>query len=184
MAETNLNVRFKHCLKTTEDWASCTIVPYLGELCIEDTGSEYKAKFGNGVDTFANLRYITDNNFTNVLLAKLEGIEDGANKTIIDSELSSTSVNPVQNKVVDTAIQSLNILTSELKSKLFVGTYEEYEVADSKGLVALNALVIIIDKEDNDDGGNTDDEENTESTTTTTAKLGYAKLGYMKLGEE
>lgn len=31
---------------------------------------------------------------------KLNNIEDEANKTIVDSELSSTSQNPVQNKVV------------------------------------------------------------------------------------
>ena len=32
---------------------------------------------------------------------KLNGIEDGANKTIVDSTLSSTSGNPVQNKVIN-----------------------------------------------------------------------------------
>ena len=41
---------------------------------------------------------------------KLNGIADGANKTIVDSALSSTSTNPVQNKVVNTAISSLNTL--------------------------------------------------------------------------
>lgn len=35
---------------------------------------------------------------------KLDGIETGANKTVVDSALSSTSTNPVQNKVVNTAL--------------------------------------------------------------------------------
>lgn len=35
---------------------------------------------------------------------KLSGIEEGANKTTVDSALSSTSTNPVQNKVVNTAL--------------------------------------------------------------------------------
>lgn len=35
---------------------------------------------------------------------KLDGIADGANKTIIDSSLSSTSTNPVQNKVIKTKL--------------------------------------------------------------------------------
>ena len=35
---------------------------------------------------------------------KLDGIATGANKTIVDSALSSTSTNPVQNKVVNTAL--------------------------------------------------------------------------------
>lgn len=38
--------------------------------------------------------------------AKLDGIASGANKTVIDSALSSTSTNPVQNKVVNSALAS------------------------------------------------------------------------------
>lgn len=35
---------------------------------------------------------------------KLDGIAAGANKTVVDSALSSTSTNPVQNKVIDNAL--------------------------------------------------------------------------------
>lgn len=35
---------------------------------------------------------------------KLDGIDDGANKTIVDSSLSSTSVNPVQGKIISSAL--------------------------------------------------------------------------------
>lgn len=35
---------------------------------------------------------------------KLDGIETGANKTVVDSALSSSSTNPVQNKVINTAL--------------------------------------------------------------------------------
>lgn len=35
---------------------------------------------------------------------KLDGIADGANKTIVDSSLSTTSTNPVQNKVINSAL--------------------------------------------------------------------------------
>lgn len=35
---------------------------------------------------------------------KLDGIEEGANKTIVDSALNSTSTNTVQNKVIDAAL--------------------------------------------------------------------------------
>lgn len=38
---------------------------------------------------------------------KLGGIEEGENKTIIDTEPSPESANPVQNKAVDAAIKSL-----------------------------------------------------------------------------
>ena len=39
---------------------------------------------------------------------KLNAIEAGANKTVIDSALSSTSTNPVQNKIVKTSIDEIN----------------------------------------------------------------------------
>ena len=44
---------------------------------------------------------------------KLNGIEEGANKTTVDSALSSSSTNPVQNKVVNTAITALNELVGD-----------------------------------------------------------------------
>lgn len=38
--------------------------------------------------------------------SKLDGIAAGANKTTVDSAMSSTSTNPVQNKVIAAAIDS------------------------------------------------------------------------------
>lgn len=38
--------------------------------------------------------------------SKLEGIEEGANKTVVDTALSETSTNPVQNKVVKSIIDT------------------------------------------------------------------------------
>lgn len=45
--------------------------------------------------------------------AKLDSIETGANKTVVDSALSSTSTNPVQNKAVNSAISNLNTLVGD-----------------------------------------------------------------------
>ena len=50
---------------------------------------------------------LSTNDFTNVLKSKLDGIAEGANKTVVDSELSATSLNPVQNAVVTTKINTL-----------------------------------------------------------------------------
>ena len=47
---------------------------------------------------------LSTNDFTNELKARLEGIEEGANKTVVDAELSAESTNPVQNKVVQAAL--------------------------------------------------------------------------------
>lgn len=40
--------------------------------------------------------------------AKLNGIAEGANKTVVDTAMSATSTNPVQNKVVKSAIDTLD----------------------------------------------------------------------------
>lgn len=47
---------------------------------------------------------LSTNDFTTDLLNKLNGIESGANAITVDSALSSTSTNPVQNKAVNTAL--------------------------------------------------------------------------------
>lgn len=44
----------------------------------------------------------------NNALSKLSGIADGANKTTVDTSLSTSSTNPVQNKVITTSINTLN----------------------------------------------------------------------------
>lgn len=51
---------------------------------------------------------LSTNDYTTDEKTKLAGIESGANKTVIDSALSSTSVNPVQNKIVKTSIDEIN----------------------------------------------------------------------------
>ena len=47
------------------------------------------------------------NDFTNELKSKLDGIEDQANKTIVDDYLSPISENPVENNVVYSAVTDL-----------------------------------------------------------------------------
>lgn len=49
---------------------------------------------------------LSTNDFTDALKDKLDGIEEGANKTIVDSALSDSSTNPVQNKVIKAAIDA------------------------------------------------------------------------------
>lgn len=44
---------------------------------------------------------LSTNDFTAGYKSKLDGIANGANKTIVDSSLSASSTNPVQNKVVN-----------------------------------------------------------------------------------
>ena len=131
MAETNqLKVRLVLCAKTAETWATDTTVLLKGELGIES--DTRKVKIGNGTNVFKDLPYATITpeevqslisaashshsnkaildattaSFTTALLSKLNGIEAGANKITVDSEMSTTSTNPVQNKVVKTELDA------------------------------------------------------------------------------
>lgn len=64
---------------------------------------------GNGVLSAKDTTYPTATTTTDGLMSKsdkikLDGIKEGANKTIVDSALSTSSTNPVQNKIVKAAL--------------------------------------------------------------------------------
>lgn len=70
-----------------------------------------KTEVDNKLSTKANNSLVSQS--SNGLMSstdkvKLDGIADGANKTVVDSTLSSSSTNPVQNKVINSEITSLN----------------------------------------------------------------------------
>lgn len=59
---------------------------------------------------------------TAAMVTKLNGIDTGANKTVVDSSLSDTSTNPVQNKVVNDAISTLTSVVSTNTSSISANT--------------------------------------------------------------
>ena len=76
-----------------------------------------------------NGKGLSTNDYTTEEKTKLAGIATGANKTTVDTALNSTSTNPVQNKVINTALGnkvdkvtgkglSTNDYTTEEKNKL------------------------------------------------------------------
>ena len=58
---------------------------------------------------------LSTNDYTTTEKDKLAAIEDGANKTVVDTALNSTSINPVQNRVINTKINSMQ---SDIDSKV------------------------------------------------------------------
>lgn len=76
--------------------------------------------------------------FTNELKEKLDSIETGANKTEVDSLLSSTSINPVQNKVIFEEFEKYLPLsggTMDANSMITIpGTNNRYVVLMSSGV--------------------------------------------------
>ena len=69
---------------------------------------------------------------------KLDGIATGANKTIVDTSISSTSTNPVQNKVIKTELDKKldktgGTLTGNLTGKYITGTWLQTTEATNLG---------------------------------------------------
>ncbi len=62
-----------------------------------------KAQLGNKVDKVEG-KGLSTNDYTTDEMTKLAGIATGANKTVVDSTLSDTSSNPVQNSTVKAAL--------------------------------------------------------------------------------
>ena len=107
----NSSIQSKRTTKTTAN--SSTEVLKDGELLIVRDGTNPpNLRAGDGTTQIKNLKDMVPgaaSTSTAGLMSasdktKLDGIDTGANKTIIDSALSSTSTNPVQNKVVNTEL--------------------------------------------------------------------------------
>ena len=130
MAEKNIKSRIVHKHDTELNWSKATnFIPKQGEIIIYDIDSNHsyeRIKIGDGTTKVNNLPFadankvdkisgksLSTNDYTTAEKNKLAGIAEGANKTIVDSELSSTSTYPVQNKVVNAAINDLNTLVGD-----------------------------------------------------------------------
>lgn len=78
-------------------------IVFLGEAVAQSIANAIKSLANGKVDK-ASGKGLSTNDYTTAEKNKLAGISEGANKTIVDTALSATSTNPVQNKVVNTAL--------------------------------------------------------------------------------
>ena len=76
---------------------------YLDENGVLYLWGKIKTALSGKVDK-ADGKVLSSNDYTTAEKNKLSGIAEGANKTTVDTALSSTSTNPVQNKAVNTAL--------------------------------------------------------------------------------
>lgn len=125
MAQKTYNARVKWKRDTSANWTSNDPVLLDGEIIIVDTSSgETRFKIGDGTKKYSQLPFedeavrslisakvdkvsgkeLSSNDYTDAEKSKLAGIAAEANKTTVDSALSSTSTNPVQNKVINSAL--------------------------------------------------------------------------------
>ena len=107
----NSSIQSKRTTKTTAN--SSTEVLKDGELLIvRDGNNPPNLRAGDGTTQIKNLKDmvpgVASTSTAGLMSAsdktKLNGIATGANKTTVDSHLSSTSTNPVQNKVINTEL--------------------------------------------------------------------------------
>ena len=66
---------------------------------------------------------------------KLDGIESGANKITVDTELNADSANPVENKAVHAAIENVRTMFGPITEIQLVDAYPESPVANVLYLV-------------------------------------------------
>lgn len=140
MAEKNIKSRIVHKHDTESNWSKATtFIPKQGEIIIYDIDSNHsyeRFKIGDGITKVNNLPFadankvdkvsgksLSTNDYTTAEKNKLAGIAEGANKTIVDSALSSTSTDPVQNKVVNAAINDLNTLIGDTAVSTQISDY-------------------------------------------------------------
>lgn len=103
--------------------------------------AKQEAEEGKGLST---------NDFTDEEKQKLSDIESGANKTIVDSVLSSTSTNPIQNKAVDEVIENLSqaiaqanqLITNLQALRASPTTYGMVKVTDSAAVMDSTGLAL------------------------------------------
>ena len=96
-----------------------------------------KAQLGNKVDKEAG-KVLSTNDYTTAENNKLAGIATGANKTVVDSSLSSSSTNPVQNKVVNSAISNLNALVGNTAVSTQISNAITAQKGAASGLATLD----------------------------------------------
>lgn len=95
----------------------------IGTITINGTGTDIYCEKNTDTNTTYDVATTSANGLmSSTDKSKLDGIASGANKTTVDSALSSTSTNPVQNKVINTALAGKQATMSAGTGIAFDGT--------------------------------------------------------------
>ena len=99
MAEKEIKARYQHAVHTTSEWTSLNPVLKNGEIVIDSTVK--RTKTGNGTSTWADLPYDDQSIYDHISTAATTSV---LGHVKVDSSISSTSTNPVQNKAISAAL--------------------------------------------------------------------------------
>lgn len=111
---------------------------FLNQTGLEHLWAKIVSRLSGKVDKVDG-KGLSTNDYTTDEKNKLAGIATGANKTIVDSALSSTSTNPVQNKVVNTAISNLNTLVGDTSVATQISTAITNQKGAANGIATLDS---------------------------------------------
>ena len=116
---------FDYTVKDGEDAISAIVTSWEQTLSDSKVPSEKLTKdtLDTKVDKITGKGLSTED-YTTAEKTKLAGVEEEANKTVVDSSLSDSSTNPVQNKVVKGALD-LKADTSSLATVATTGDYDD-----------------------------------------------------------
>jgi hypothetical protein len=148
MADKIFNSRIIHKHDSSENWGKATnFIPKQGEIIVYDKDSTHnyeRIKIGDGQTSVSALPFVDDtkvdkvsgkglstNDYTTADKNKLDNIEPEANKTVVDSALSTTSTNPVQNKVISQALSDLvgeTPVVEQIRSEIDKATADDFGI--------------------------------------------------------
>lgn len=111
---------------------------FLNETGLEHLWAIITNKLGKKVD-IVDGKGLSTNDYTNDEKSKLAGIAAGANKTIIDASLDSTSANPVQNKVIKGELDSLKTKVGNSSVQSQINAAFTAKVGKANGVASLDS---------------------------------------------
>lgn len=177
ISELNFNARVMLKRDTSSNWTSYNPVIKNGEIVLVDTSSGgLRAKIGDGEKKYTELPFSDEviRNLIETRVTELTELISELDKSI-DTRISE-SIDPsltVSGVAADAKVTGDAI--SNLESKIFIGTADEYTAAYAGGSIRIGSIVIITDESVGDIPSVKPDDTNT------SAALGVAILGQMIL---
>jgi hypothetical protein len=113
---------------TAEQWKA------INSNVTADWKSNVDTELDNKVEKVSG-KGLSTNDYTTTEKNKLAGISTGANKTVVDATLSSTSTNPVQNKVI------YNVLSNKVDKSQINGVLKTF-ICTTSGIVTSKTLTV------------------------------------------
>ena len=133
MVEVNLDGTMKVNVPWTDNNTTYSIATSSTPGLVKLVNDEIQTIAANGVTKTASRTYAVQKNSNNQLVVNVPWTDT---KTTVDSALSSTSTNPVQNKVINTALSSTNTIVNSHTTA--ISTLESYFDNEGSALYAVN----------------------------------------------